>query len=226
MFSKMRTAATAVAIAGAVALGGAATASAGTAVVTGGGAIHATAGATRLVVNNAVPLNCASSTVTGTIDNGTYTGAAPLTIPTGNIGIQFDNGATTCVGPAGFFFNVSCTSTAQLAVTGNTVAGVTPGRVENVHCVLSFPAIPCTATVTGTVDGTYNNAGSLTVNGPHAQNLTLSASTCPGIIPNGTARFGAPVSGNPVGTQTLTYSLTSTSTPPVFVRPQVAASGF
>lgn len=220
MFLKMKTVATAAAIAGLFAAGGAATAQAGTVVVTSGGSVTASAASARLVVNNAVALNCAGvaspatpgASATATVANGTYTGAAPLTVSS-NVGIAF-SGCTV----AGIPFTVSCPATATLRVTGNTVAGTTPGLIDMISCTVSVPAIGCTALVTGSVRSSYNNSGSLTVFAAN-QALTVSGSTCTNVIPNGTGKYGSTVAGQPNAVGDITYALGA-------VKPQLASSGF
>jgi len=223
MFGKMKAAMAATAAAGLLALAGASAADAAT--ITGGGAFTGNApnppGA-RLTVtgpSGTVKLDCANATGSGTVNNGTYS-TFPANV--GTITPVFNGGTTTtdCNGPAGLGFTVTCTS-ATLQITGNPVSNTTPGEIPNVHCVITFPTIPCTATVTGTVKVSYTNPtgsparGRLTVLDPNVagnQALSISASTCPStILPNGTnnAKFGGAV-GSGTGQGPLVYTLTTT----------------
>jgi len=209
MLGTIKRTAVAVTVAGVVALGGAAAASAGTATVTSGGSVAATM---RLVFSGTVPLNCTSSTVAATVASGSYIGTPALVSGDVQLGIN------SCAGPMSIPYLFSCTNTAQLGITGDTVGAVTPAVLRNVSCVMSMPAIGCTATLSGSVGASYSNAGTVTVIAPAGQSLAISGSGCPGFIPNGPVVVGSPGAGSTSVTN-LTYVLGA-------VKPQIAASGF
>jgi hypothetical protein len=147
----------------------------GTWTVTPSGPITGTAGTTTLVGPSAT-LTCTSSTVSGTAV-GTATGspATLATLPPPN-GVKFNN----CTGPFGFTFTVTQVGTWQLqGVTYDPATGVTAGTIINITARLSGPA--CTATVTGTVEATYDNTTKkLTITASH---LTVTAvSGCFGLL--------------------------------------------
>lgn len=212
MLRTIRTTAIAVTITTVAALGGATTASAGTAAVTGGGSVAATSATMRLVFSGSVPLNCAYTASTATIATGSYVGMPAL------VSSDFQLSINGCVGPLSLPFLFSCTNTAQLGITGDTAAGVTPAVLRNVSCVMSMPAIGCTASLSGSIGATYNNAGTFTMIAPSGQSLAISGSGCPGWIPNGPVVVGSPGAGSS-GLTNLTHTFGA-------VKPQIAASGF
>lgn len=212
MFKKMKSTAAVIGVAAVAALGAAAPASAGTAVITSGGLVSTSAPSLRIVINGSVAFNCLSGGTTATVSNGSFTGT-PVALVSSNVLASFAN----CLGPLGLAFTVNCTNTAQLGVTGNTAGGITPGVLRNISCVISFPAIGATANLSGSVNRSYNNTGVLTVLSS-GQSLTVSGSTAPGIVPNGTAVIGGTGSGS-LGVTNLPYTAGA-------VKPQIAATGF
>lgn len=228
MFRRMKAVTAAAAVAGIVALAGASNASAfnvgtlSTPIGSGSMPIAANAGSSRLVVNNAIALNCTDTRATGNIATGVYPNTFPQTV--GTIQPIFSNvGGADCVGPSNFLFGVSCTNTANLQVTGLPAGGppaVTPGRITNISCVVTFTALGCSATVTGTVQGNYRNPtaaapGVLTVN-TAGQSLNV-VSGCPAaVLPSGTAQYGAPGAGS-LGLANLPYTLTGASSGHPFI---------
>jgi hypothetical protein len=167
----------------AIAAMGASTASAYT--VTGGPNFTGTAATTTLTNNNTgAALTCASSNASGTVNTGTGVG------PTlGSISALSFAGGGTCSGPAGISFTVTPNSLPYpIVATGPTAGGVTPGRVTGVNARLS--GFLCSATVTGSAPGNYNNATRrLTLTA--GSTLTISnVSGCFGLLNNGdTASF-------------------------------------
>ncbi len=221
MLSNLKRAAAAVATVGAIALMGASSASAGTQFHVGseaspiGGsgtmALSATAGASRLVVNGSVKLECTGTTASGTISTGLFANSGTRDI--GDVIPAFSG----CTGPLGLGFTVLCTNpgggvTTDLAVTSipTPFTGTVRGEIANIKCVVTLTT-GCSATITGAVQGSYQNpatpatAGKLTVF-TAGQTLTVSGSACPAIIPNGTAQYGAPVGGG-VGLGNIDYTV-------------------
>ncbi|NUS13219.1 MAG: hypothetical protein HOY69_17760 [Streptomyces sp.] len=179
------TAATGVAIIAAVGLAAApAFATVSSATVSGStgtnGAFSATAsGPTLTDSNTKVKLTCSSATASGTAPNGTYTTGAPTAIPVASLNTL---GWSQCT-ISGIGFTVTANATPwKLNATGPTSGGVTPGSITGVNAKLSGA---CTATVTGTVTGSYNNGThTLSIN---AGTLTVSgvSGLCLGLINNG-----------------------------------------
>jgi hypothetical protein len=152
--------------------------------VSPGGTINATAGTTVLTDQNTqVQLTCDSSSVTnGTLEtSGTGSPAQLGTLPEGSVGFQ------NCSGPFGLTFDV--THIGDWALNGATFdpdTGITTGTLTNITANLS--GFACNATVTGTVNVTYdNNSGVLTV--LPDPTLTVSsvdpANDCFGLIATG-----------------------------------------
>jgi hypothetical protein len=128
--------------------------------VSPGGVVDATAGVTVLTdVNTGVQLTCDSSSLTdATLVTGATGSPAQLgTLPAGSVGFQ------NCSGPFGLTFDVTHVGDWALnGVTYDPATGVTTGTLTGIQANLS--GFACSASVTGSVDGTYNNAtGVLTV---------------------------------------------------------------
>jgi hypothetical protein len=149
-----------------------------------GGVIDATAGVTVLTdVDTGVQLTCETSTLTDAtlVTSATGSPAQIGTLPVGSVGFQ------NCSGPFGLTFEVE--HVGDWALNGTTydpVTGVTAGTLTGITANLS--GFACSATVTGSVDGTYdNNTGVLTV----LPNPTLTVSfvdefdDCLGLINTG-----------------------------------------
>lgn len=216
MFGKMRAIVATAAIAGVVALAGASEASAvriGTlSTPTGSGsmAFTATAASSKLTSVSGAVLQCAVSQAGANISTGLLSTSYPTTV--GTVQPIFNGGGSPpadCVGPSGFLFGVTCTNTAQLQVTGPPVAGTTPGRLTNISCTINFTGV-CSATVTGTVQGSYTNPtagtpGRLTI---FAAGQALTAgSGCPAnLLPAGAATFSNTSGGD------LVYTLDGANT--------------
>jgi hypothetical protein len=154
------------------------------AVVTGstgsGGAITATATTPTLTDNTTgAKLTCTSAAASGLVPNGTYTAGAPTSIKVGTVTASTWN---TCKLNS-ITFGVTAQSLPwNLNVTGATASGSTPASLTGVSAKLTGL---CTATITGSVTGSY-------VNSSHTLALTsgsLSVSgvggLCLGLINNG-----------------------------------------
>lgn len=165
----------------------------------------ATAGTSRLVVNGSVALNCTNTGGTTSVTMGVYT------FPT-------TPGTTTptfsgCVGPLGLTFTVVCPpGAASLNLISGPTGGTTEATLSGISCTVSLPLIGCSATVAGSVNGSYTNptptpapgtTGRITVY-TAGQSLTVSGSGCPAVIPNGSAQFGAPAGGG-LGLTNINY---------------------
>jgi len=218
MLNKLKVVAAAAAVSGLLALGGASNAQAfnvgthATPVGSGTMALAASAGASRLVVGGTLPLNCTTTTGNGTISTGAY----PNTYPSGAVG-TIQPVFSSCTGPSGFAFTVTCSAASQLQVTATPPAQpatllTTQGRITGISCVITFE-LGCTATASGTVPATYTNGNGTTVGGKltvlvAGQALNVTGSTCPAaVLPNGTAQFGAPGSGSGTALGNLTYNV-------------------
>lgn len=224
MLKMMKRAVVVAAVAAGLALAGASNASAvnvgvlGTPVGSGSMTIDATAGSSRLVVNGSVALNCTDTRANGSINTGSYVTTFPITI--GTVQPLFSNvGGGDCIGPSGFEFGVTCVNTSSLQATAAPTGGTTASQIVGISCVVSFTPLGCSATVSGSVKGSYTNptAGSPATPGRlvvfiAGQALTVSGSTCPpAVLPNGTGQYGAPV-GSGTGLANLSYTLTGANT--------------
>ncbi|HEY6760581.1 MAG TPA: hypothetical protein VI318_13875 [Baekduia sp.] len=136
-------------------------------------------------------LDCATATATATLTS--RSGPLPIAISTN---LQENFSSCTLVGIGGF--TVACTNTSVLSVTSLTVSGVTQGTISNVRCTITVTGL-CSADVTGSVTGSYNNLssplGQLTVNAA-GQSLNVVNSTCGSLLPNGSATFTGPSGAN------------------------------
>ena len=176
----------------------------GTWSVSPGGVINATAGVTVLTdVDTGTQLTCDTSTLTDAslVTSATGSPAQLGTLPAGSVGFQ------NCSGPFGLTFDVTHVGEWALnGVTYDPATGVTTGTLSGIEANLS--GFACSATVTGTVDGTFdNNTGVLTV----LPNPTLTVSfvdefdDCFGLIATGDhATFDGAYSVTPGQTITAT----------------------
>lgn len=128
-----------------------------------GGHADGTAGTTNLTVEDPqsgeIQMTCSSSTVGVDLEVGTSADNQLATIPA-SPGIQFND----CL-LAGFIeFSVQQVGTWTLNGSSyNASTGVVTGTIGNIEADISGPG--CAATVTGSVNGTYNNGTDvLTVN--------------------------------------------------------------
>lgn len=128
--------------------------------VSPGGTVSAAAGVTVLTdVNTGVQLTCDTSTLTDAslVTEATGSPAQIGTLPQGSVGFQ------NCSGPFGLTFEVEHIGDWALnGVTFDPDTGVTVGTLTNISANLS--GFACSASVSGSVDGTYdNNTGVLTI---------------------------------------------------------------
>jgi hypothetical protein len=152
------------------------------------GAVTASAGTTTVKdVRNGDTMTCESSTAKGTVKDQTTKGTAPV-----KIGTVSSTAATSCTGPAGTTFTVKMNGTWNLDITGTTSKGVTSGGVTNISTTLTGTA--CTATVTGSAQGTYTNpsggkslvlAFSPSAPNPDKFALKIASANCLGILQAG-----------------------------------------
>lgn len=118
-----------------------------------GGVTNGTAGLTRLTIQESgVELTCEASTVTGAVVETSATGspARLVTLPAGSVGFQ------NCSGPFGLTFEVE--HVGDWFLQGETFdpdTGVTTGTLTDI--VANVTGFGCSATVSGSVAGTYTN---------------------------------------------------------------------
>lgn len=155
------------------------TSSAG-ATVTPGGNVTGTATTDSFLRASSGTVDCVRSAFTATLVNN------PVVISS-NLQEQFSNCTLVGVGGA----NVVCVNTSTLSVTGATVAGVTPVRIDNLRCTITVTGL-CSATKSGSVIGSFANATSVLAISATGQSLTISGSTCGALLPNGSATFTGP----------------------------------
>jgi hypothetical protein len=157
--------------------------------VTGGGSITATAGTTTLT-DGAVKVTCDSSKATGSIKNGTHSGAAPLKVGT-TTKLSFSHCSNALTGavnnkPSGYPYSISVDS--KTNKSGDTAGIIGPVTV-------AVTTTGCSFKVTGSAPGYYNNAKHLLVVTPKlpkglkaskSAKLTIgSVSGCAGVVANG-----------------------------------------
>ncbi|HEV8561131.1 MAG TPA: hypothetical protein VGR06_32805 [Actinophytocola sp.] len=121
--------------------------------VSPGGAANGTAGTTLLTIQESgIELTCQSSTVTGAILETGATGspAQLVTLPAGSVAFQ------DCSGPFGLVFDVEHVGDWHLnGVTFDPATGVTTGTLTDITA--NITGFGCSASVAGTVGGTYTN---------------------------------------------------------------------
>jgi hypothetical protein len=152
------------------------------------GAVSAASGTTTLKdTRNGAILTCTSSSAKGVVKNQKTTGAAPV-----KVGTITSSTFTSCTGPAGLKFTVKQNGTWNLTITGITASGKTSGGVTNASATLTGTA--CTATVTGSAQGTFTNASgtkkpvlafSPTAPNPNKFALKITSASCLGILAAG-----------------------------------------
>lgn len=149
--------------------------------VTPGGPFTGAAGETILTTESGIELFCTSSSAAGTAQSGSGLSNPLAQLPEGSV--LFND----CQGPFGLTFTVAHIGTWDLNGASYDGAGETTGTLDNITAQISGPA--CEATVTGSVNITYNNDGTLTV--LPDQTLTIStvdpANDCLGLITQGEA---------------------------------------
>ncbi|MFC4853370.1 hypothetical protein [Actinophytocola glycyrrhizae] len=139
------------------------------------------AGVTVLTTESGIELTCDSASAAGTANLGSGVANPIATLPDDST--QFNN----CSGPFGLTFNVDHQGTWELH--GDSYSGgVTTGRITNIVADISGPF--CEATVTGSVNATFDNSGNVLAVLP-AQTLTVSSvdpnNDCLGLITQGEA---------------------------------------
>ena len=153
------------------------------------GAVSAASGTTTLKdTRNGAILTCTSSSAKGIVKNQKTTGTFPI-----KIGTITNTLFNSCTGPAGLKFTVKQNGTWNLAITGTTSSGgVTSGGVTGASATLTGTA--CTATVTGSAQGTFTNASgtkkpvlafSPTSPNPNGFALKIASASCLGILATG-----------------------------------------
>ena len=160
---------------------GSASAQPATWTVTPGGDFTGAAGETILTTESGIELFCTSSSAAGTAQSGSGLSNPLAQLPEGSV--LFND----CQGPFGLTFTVAHLGTWDLNGASYDGVAETAGTLDNITAQISGPA--CEATVTGSVNITYNNDGTLTV--LPDQTLTIStvdpANDCLGLITQGEA---------------------------------------
>jgi hypothetical protein len=163
-------------IAAVVALGAGTALAATTFTVTNGGTdLAATQQGSSTLVDGSSTLTCTGGSGDVTIKNGSGQSGTDLA--------QLSSVAFSgCTGPFGIAFTVSPVGTWELNAASSS-GGTTTGTVVDVDANLSGTL--CTATVTGTVDASYNNTtGTLTIS-PDGSLLTVKSASCLGVLNKG-----------------------------------------
>jgi hypothetical protein len=153
-------------------LSAAASALAATATVTGGPNISGTATTSTLFKSRTAgkTYSCTGSTLTGTVAAST-SGFLPIRIGT------VTPGFTGCTIVGGLGTTTICQNTGW-HITGNTVAGVTPGAVTGISChVFATSLTTCRHYIVGSVGQKYSNATHSFTIDYHHQNLAAVNST-------------------------------------------------
>jgi hypothetical protein len=126
--------------------------------------------------------NCTTGTFSATLASSS--GALPLAVSA-----NYQQAFSSCR-TAGVSYTFQCTPTAVLSVTALTSGGVTPGSLTSLNCTARL-ATGCTASITGSLPISYNNAASQLSVPTTGQAITVSGSTCGSAFPNGPATFSA-----------------------------------
>ena len=187
------------------------------------------AGAARFVLHptggGPVIVECASSTVTGTLSGSTssasvFANVASITPVAG--------GPCSVSGVPGYFVACATASLNAIGYTGGTTfatagGGVTTASITSIDCKFSIGSMTC-STVTGSAHGHYVNAnpigsgsGRLTLTAA-GQSLTVSkiGAGC-AALPHGIGTFGSPNAGSSIGD--ITYSVDGPNAPWMFRTP-------
>jgi hypothetical protein len=147
-----------------------------------GGKYTGKAGKTVLVDNQTkTKLQCKSASAKGKLKSGKKLAGK-------NIGTITSSSFNTCTGPLGLTFKVKQSGTWNLTVTKyNKTKGVATGFISNIKATLSGPS--CSATVTGSTDGTFTNkTDTLAVKAVAKSGHVLKISKvngCLGLVKNG-----------------------------------------
>jgi hypothetical protein len=165
-----------VAAVGAFSLISATSALAATYTITNGGtALSFKAGTTTLKdATSDNTLTCTSSSSTADIASGSNNGS-----PLGTVtALSF----SSCTGPLNISFTVTPTSLPYKLDATSSSGGVTDGTMA---VSASLSGSVCTATVSGTVDGTYTNSTHTLAVSPDGKLLTVTSASCLGVISKG-----------------------------------------
>jgi hypothetical protein len=174
-------------------LGAAASAGATTATITNGGSVTATANTGILFTAGARQTGCTTAGATATLAGAS--GTLPLTISRDFQLLFPAPSGVSCVIIGGLNATISC-GLGTLQVTGLTSGGLTPIALLGISCRIWVTASPtCNVTVSGSVRGQFDNAGSRLTIFVAGQSLVATGSTCP-ILPNGTDVLTSTTSGN------------------------------
>lgn len=89
-----------------------------------------------------------------------------------------------CVGPLNINFEVTHDDTWKLYALSEDNNHIVSGELRNVTAHISDGFL-CDATIEGTVHGTYDNNGTLTINEPLGGDLVVTSASCLGILNTG-----------------------------------------
>jgi hypothetical protein len=144
-------------------------------ITNGGTALSFKAGATTLKdIRSGDTLTCTSSSSTADIPSGSNNGS-----PLGTVtALSF----STCTGPFNLSFKVNPTGLPYKLDATSSSGGVTDGTMA---VTASLSGTLCTATVSGTVDGTYTNSTHTLAVSPDGSLLTVTSASCLGIVSKG-----------------------------------------
>jgi hypothetical protein len=144
-------------------------------ITNGGTALSFKAGTTTLkdaTSNNT--LTCTSSSSTADIPSGSNNGS-----PLGTVtALSF----SSCTGPLSISFTVTPSGLPYKLDATSSSGGVTDGTMA---VSASLSGTLCTATVSGTVDGTYTNSTHTLAVSPDGKLLTVTSASCLGVISKG-----------------------------------------
>jgi hypothetical protein len=153
-------------------------------------------------------VNMTTCTITATWSNASGTlplffspptaAASPVDNTRGNM--TFACTGCRLVGGAGCTF--TCDRQMNAAATNVTSSGLTLLRLTGIHCTVAITGGSCSAVLAGVTapndggaDGSYNNSSSLLTVFVTGQNLAVVSSTCPALLPTGTAILASPTAG-------------------------------
>ena len=144
-------------------------------ITNGGTALSFKAGTTTLKdTTSDNTLTCTSSSSTADIATGSNNGS-----PLGTVtALSF----SSCTGPLDISFTVTPTGLPYKLDATSSSGGVTDGTMA---VSASLSGTLCTATVSGTVDGTYTNSTHTLAVSPDGKLLTVTSASCLGVISKG-----------------------------------------
>ena len=134
------------------------------------------------LINGSGMLQCAMVIASGHVASSTDS----------QVGTVTDNAWSNCSATFGFVFSVQPAGTWTIHALGINSSGWVDVEIRSVNATISSPL--CYATVTGSVRGTYDNAGTLRLYEPPGGNLVISSASClgrlnPGDRPGYSATF-------------------------------------